>query len=86
MTPERLKHCLQAIQRPVPLSQRGLAAWIGVHERQVRRWADDEQYGTVPADIEEWLETVAAFFEGEQIANAFVEIKEFLENHPPPAK
>lgn len=86
MTRDRLKHCLRTIQRPTPLSQRGLAAWVGFNERQVRRWVSDDDYGDIPADVEAWLETVTACFESEEVAAALATINAILESHPPPAK
>lgn len=53
MTPDRLRYCLDAIG----WSQRGLAGWIGIDDRQVRRWAAG---ATIPPPVAAWLERLAA--------------------------
>ena len=57
MTPTRLREALAALH----WSQRGLAAILGVDERQVRRWAAGAY--PVPARIAAWLEGMAAYAE-----------------------
>ncbi len=54
---DRFRECLAVLG----WSQRGLAAMIGMDERQVRRWAAGE--GVVPEDIATWLETLARVHE-----------------------
>lgn len=56
MTPERFRECLDALD----WTQRGLAALLGVDERQVRRWAGGSR---IPEPIAAWLETLAQFHE-----------------------
>ena len=57
MTPERFRQCLDALS----WSGRGLAALLGIDERQVRRWASGEY--EVPDNIAAWLERLARFHE-----------------------
>ena len=58
MTPTRLREALAALH----WSQRGLAAILGVDERQVRRWAAGAY--PVPERIAAWLEDLATYAEG----------------------
>lgn len=57
MTPTRRRECLEILH----WSQRGFAEVIGWDEGTVRRWM--REGGEAPADIDEALETLAAFHE-----------------------
>jgi hypothetical protein len=57
MSPDRFRACLDLLN----WSGRGLAAILGVDERQVRRWASG-QYA-IPEPVADWLETLARFHE-----------------------
>ena len=56
MTTDRFRFCLAALN----WSQRGLAALLGIDERQVRRWASGS---SIPPSVAAWLELLAAFHE-----------------------
>jgi hypothetical protein len=56
MTPDRFRTCLAALD----WSQRGVAALLGIDERQVRRWAAG---ATIPRHVAEWLDALAQFHE-----------------------
>ena len=57
MTADRFRACLDALS----WTGRGLAALLGVDERQVRRWAAGDY--AVPPAIADWLERLAGFHE-----------------------
>ena len=50
MTPARFKQCLQSLEWSV----RGLAAYLGLHEGKVRRWASGEM--EIPGNVVMWLD------------------------------
>lgn len=56
MTPSRLRECLEL----VGWSQRALADYVGINERQVRRWAAG---AAIPEPIAAWIDTLAQFHE-----------------------
>jgi len=56
VTPETLRHCLEALA----WSQRGLADQLGLDSRQVRRWAAG---AAIPPPVAAWLALLAAFHE-----------------------
>lgn len=56
MTPATLRACLASLR----WTQRGLAAALGVQERQVRRWATGAR---VPPAVADWLARAAAWHE-----------------------
>lgn len=56
MSPSDLRACLASLH----WTQRGLAAALGVQERQVRRWAAGAR---VPEPVADWLARAAAWHE-----------------------
>ena len=54
MTPERRRECLNQLR----WSQRSLTAIFPYDDRTIRRWFTDTD---APADVDQWLETLAAF-------------------------
>ena len=86
MTSNRLKQCLQIIRRHGPLSQRGLAIEIGYDERQVRRWTLDSEHNVIPAEVEQWLEKVTAFYQSKEMLKHIALVEKFYAENPPPAR
>lgn len=66
MTPDRLRECLAVLH----WSQRGLADWLDMDERQVRRWASGAS--ATPPAVAAWLERWAEFAQ----ANPAPEVKQ----------
>ncbi len=86
MTPDRLRHCLATIKQLVPMSQREMAAIIGVNERTMRRWCrpGDDGEATIPAETEAWIEKMTAFYESPRVLEFYAYCDEFFDANPPP--
>lgn len=84
MNRDRILYCLQTIKQIVPLSQRGLATWTGINERQVRRWVSDNERGNVPPDMAKWLNETTEFYESPAVVRFLDKLAKYREQNPPP--